>query len=1350
MPTPQEIVRAINLSGPHPERYAFESPPSVPPPAAESVAPPAPIAPAASGAPPAPQGLPPISAPTKWRNSPVQQALLQKINEARALNLDASGYEQFLYSPSDVPVEMAYKGLMDQMWAYQRSVRAGQSEWLKSKYPDIYKAYIDENRRVYGGDVHPQADEVFATMVATSARPPDSEGIGASFPGLAKYLPKIEAEYPGFTNWATKLQRQPAPSTVKLGVSLAANPSSGDANPPMREPVTRDGADFGGGETGLRTEPTIGVPYTPKATVTEEQFTELQRVADDPYQSFEAYKRMGLIPTDSYFAPDPKDPTKWGYFTAEQAAAIRKEAAANAQSNIERAKYADWSAEELVSGKMVDGAWTPSPWGVHGSTYISPPDWAKEQIGLGQNAALQTISAIPGVKVGNKYRIDNAIAGGADHATLRMAGFKQVDIDEAQKLVDAGKSEAQLAAARADILGRLAPYTSMVFDARTSGKSTNVINAWAALEDNAVTREELAKLNISPEAIGMSVDRKQAIPLPEGYGKPTKIIDRWHTEGIPFALGPAAAKLVGPEGARGVRPIEAATSVAQAGIVVATAGGAELVAPTVLTAARYITAGIFGADAVDNWKYNTPAGRILSVAIPLSMFTPEIISAAKGAGVTGIKFSKVVLPTNSGDIVVWRGMDVNGVPIVGISGGHPAVGKLGIVYPEGAAISADFKPITLVDTNILASKAAMTKLGFSDSEIAKVQATLSNTRSFRGMKSQYISKVNEPEPIKALNRDSVAATLKHVVDSKDDVDMVYGSSTIKSQIEPSLRGWREPADIDIQTRMGETETEQFAADLADKLKATEGASNVRIAEGKPTLIETFSAKDNSWHHAVDIHSKAVDPASISSEIDPAAGYGYVGDRLTRPAIEINYPGIGKIRIMRLSESGVRKAVAILHWQPTDDYIVALRKQGISEETINDIVSGGSRTIAPAAHRIKDITDYYVILRTFKGQAAADEWALKYGYDPGELSALGSADPPKLVSWKFDPTRASAGIGDAAPSVALVGVSSAIAAPVVSDVVSPDGGIESMSVSPEVAASLDSGYGVDTPSMQVTSADASRFVSGYASVPAQASVGAYPATTPSMSSGVTSIGATDAAPLSAPINVSSRPASAVVSLAGPASGSVAAVSSPRMPPSPPSTLPPSPHALPSPSPYPSGSVSPPIKPVPPPSPHVPPPIPLLPKLTKHGGSSVLREPATVTWYQGERPAGPGKSVPVWYVLRSPFQSSADAFEVSSPPPGATVVTGKRAAYKTIKLLSGEPPNLVLARMGVMHITIRRPSTVAGRSGAIQFTSDPEHSLDADIDLAQATPVSKAGLRKVLAPRHSRKRVKQADAMIFSSL
>jgi len=322
---------------------------------------------------------------------------------------------------------------------------------------------------------------------------------------------------------------------------------------------------------------------------------------------------------------------------------------------------------------------------------------------------------------------------------------------------------------------------------------------------------------------------------------------------------------------------------------------------------------------------------------------------------------------------VWKGVKFWDTPVIGKSGNRLILGTRSMRYPELLKISPGWKPVTGLETKIMASRNAMLRMGFADTDIARVMSTLQARGSFMGQTSRYVTRDMLTDPIKTLNKKSVEAIIKQASIEGKNIKVWYGSTSIKQQLAPKLRAWRIPADIDIQTTLNLDDTISLTNRILAKLKLTQGAKNVRISAKSPTLIETLGI-DGKWHHAVDIHALG-DPAMSSM----LAGEGAYGRLYAEPPITVKY-GNANIKIMSLSESGVRKAGSILEWRAGE--------------------------IAPAAHRTKDIIDYYVILQSYNGDDVANAWALAYGYDPTVLAAMAADTSATAISWMYVAPSAS--------------------------------------------------------------------------------------------------------------------------------------------------------------------------------------------------------------------------------------------------------------------------------------------------------------------------------------------------------
>lgn len=685
----------------------------------------------------------------------------------------------------------------------------------------------------------------------------------------------------------------------------------------------------------------------------------------------------------------------------------------------------------------------------------------------------------------------------------------------------------------------------------------------------------------------------------------------------------------------------------------------------VVPAASIGTAGTFAYATAKNWDDLSPAMKAIAIAGTALIATPALASITRA-------FKAVTVPTETGNVTVWRGVSVNGKPIFGISKGKPTIGARGIELPAATEIKAGYVgPETKIETNIVAVRKSLEKMGLAEPEINKIEATLRTRGEFAGKQSPYLTKEITPEAIRALNDKSVAEVFRAVIRNKAKIDKVYGSLTMKQQLAPELRQWRSLGDIDIQTNMTAAETEDFVKSLANVLKRTEGAKNVKISADSPYLIETRNLQTGKWRHAVDVHSYEQMPGS---EVAPEGSYGLVH---TEKAIDIEYPGYGKLKFMRLSESGKRKAASILEWQRTE----------------------GMTTIGPKAHRVKDIADYYVILKTFRGQKAADAWAKAFGYEPEELALVASESAPDLSYFEFDPNARvvtkSPGI-TVAPPASMIALAKSPALAMQAAGVSPSILATRQQISPSLAASLEASYAAGLPSSK-----------GLPPSPQTSqSLGAAP------SAGVTPSGAVRPS-VGGRVSVGARPSVAV-------RPSPAVQSSPR--------------GVPSARPSPAGVTSPRISP----GGTKPKPVTTTSTVTSPspgtiGTSSPRRGIVTlalddetkkalgvggsIAWRQGALKQR-GVLKDVWWVIRWPYKSKADVeVLLGDAPPRAVVLEGPGSAYQTIQALTGKPPQFMLTLdMGIFDVKIMQPKKGAGNRPSIKFVRDVKQRTVSDISLS----------------------------------
>ncbi|MBV6342963.1 hypothetical protein HWQ67_15380, partial [Candidatus Magnetobacterium casensis] len=510
-----------------------------------------------------------------------------------------------------------------------------------------------------------------------------------------------------------------------------------------------------------------------------------------------------------------------------------------------------------------------------------------------------------------------------------------------------------------------------------------------------------------------------------------------------------------------------------------------------------------------------------------------------------------------------------------------------------------------------------------------------------------------------------------------DAFLLYGSSTIKSQLAPELRNWRGVHDWDISLNMNQAQTEAFAQTLLKDLKAN-GGGTYRISPKTPTLIE--KKVGGSWEHIADIHSQEAVITSAAdlpaSKLDATGDYSY-GRMVSEPAITVKYPGVGDLRIMRLSESGVRKA----------DTILRVRQSG-EGTAFNPPERGIAQPGVP-----KDAADFYVTLRTFRGEQVAEEWleswAKAMGYDKTQLARVlprirqsmlevAAQTPSDIIGYQFRPSVTARVSTGAAPSV-IVHIPSSLGASV-----SPSLGRRiSQPIYPYQAAK--------SPEMQAAISTAISAAVSKAPGKSLASV----KVSPSVARSIASVASPKPSPspvISKVPSPSPKPSASTVpspysSASGKPSGKPSKVPSPM--------LSPKPSPIPSPIPTPSPKPSP--YPVPYPKPG-PKPKPFRPPLTTLKSSQTPRRegPALAVWKQGR----------YWVSIFPPFRTTGRqedvVYSLKRPPWGSVIAKGRHAPKKTLKSM-GKIPQVIVVPMGVVtaritngrHLTFSRRTWHRGR-------------------------------------------------------
>jgi len=701
---------------------------------------------------------------------------------------------------------------------------------------------------------------------------------------------------------------------------------------------------------------------------------------------------------------------------------------------------------------------------------------------------------------------------------------------------------------------------------------------------------------------------------------------------------------------------------------------ASLAGRAVITGVSTAGAGMIGYSTAKDWADLSPTQKVIGVGSTIAYSLPMLSTIARGIG---IRFTSVKIPTAKGEVTVWTGLDVAGNPIIGVSKSKLTIGAKGIKLPSAAEIKAGYKPITATETKIVANADALREMGIPESEILRLKTTLSEIKGFAGKKSPYLSLEGLLQGSGHLTPAENITIFQQIAKYGKKIKEVLGSTSQRPQLEPSLRSWRKLKDIDIYTNMTVDEVVDFIKDTVVKLKA--GGGKFRIVNdkifGKPIEIEKYV--NGSWEKITCPHPKDVlRPGYLTKEeIDYTAGYGYTGAKLTEPTITIEYPGVGKIELMRLSESGKRKGIALLRWQKGE--------------------------FAPMPSRIKDAADFYVILRTFKGKETADLWAAIWAKGEGwSLDKLGRI-PAKKALEEFGTLIKKPGLrtpGELMSEVARVTPSDLIGYRFY-----PSGAKPPPGASPSIMIHVPS-----TLSSSVSGSLAKRIsspVSPYAVSPKlRSSVSAAVYTQLSKLKGVLA----PSGVLSA-ISPQIKPSPKV-------SPSPSPLPSPRPSPSPVKSPGPSPYPYPGASPSPKAGVSPGISPVVPtgvkPSPvPVPTPEPKpKPGIPVSATSTRGRErdySGAVAWRQGALKRK-GAIVPVYKVWRYPYrQEDLDTFFQNELPPGVIVTPGgARSAYTSIQLYKGKvpPTEAKQADIGAVLVTVKAPTPSPGRAGAITFKKD----------------------------------------------
>jgi hypothetical protein len=378
-----------------------------------------------------------------------------------------------------------------------------------------------------------------------------------------------------------------------------------------------------------------------------------------------------------------------------------------------------------------------------------------------------------------------------------------------------------------------------------------------------------------------------------------------------------------------------------------------------------LTAGagsVFGVATARNWDAMSTVNKVASVAVSATLFVSGV------RGVLQPSFKPVTIPLkDGGKAVVWSGLSVRGQRAIGITR----------LPPKYTAVAEGWQPVTRLETTVAGTRSALKTMGVPETEIDRLSGTLDLGRSIKGVRSRYEPTQVSVEDVapQALTPDELAIVLRQAYKTREYVEMVFGSTTMKPQLEPGLRNWRQLGDVEIQfgSKTSAERVSQIAKDMLADLE--------KRSPGRFSIDATGMRLVSEGHHAVELKLPN-DPAGTGVGAPRQRALGAWDIEFHESPIAVEYPGIGTLRIMRLSESGVRKMASITELSP----------EGFQ----------------PPAHRTKDIIDFYVIVRTLKGKATADRWAALYGLEPDEAMAAAAKNPPVMDRWAYDPAGARTG------------------------------------------------------------------------------------------------------------------------------------------------------------------------------------------------------------------------------------------------------------------------------------------------------------------------------------------------------
>ncbi len=178
----------------------------------------------------------------------------------------------------------------------------------------------------------------------------------------------------------------------------------------------------------------VGIQQNTRETVSQADYARLDREA--PLlanilrrEGFEAYKRALPQFEATGFRLQQEQVNR----TTEAVRVATERARVEAEAKV--APYKDWTAAELQNGRVENGVFTPSPYGVKGGVYTPYPEWAENKIVEAQNKAIKDLKPylasgttwLDVIKLVNEGRKSDAVQAAA------TVGEKSIDVAEAIK-----------------------------------------------------------------------------------------------------------------------------------------------------------------------------------------------------------------------------------------------------------------------------------------------------------------------------------------------------------------------------------------------------------------------------------------------------------------------------------------------------------------------------------------------------------------------------------------------------------------------------------------------------------------------------------------------------------------------------------------------------------------------------------------------------------------------------------------------------------------------------------------------------------------------------------------------------